>query len=136
LYSALREYSTYVNFAHVEAATYGFIMDKLLQDKKKEDNENNAGRLARELEERKKNDPLGGAGFVEESGKGKETTTYPINNDEKLEFYSRCFVDDFPSRTYINKPKKGVYQDTLVEKKMEHHIRGRDWKKVNELKHM
>ena len=32
LYSALREYSSYVNFAQVEAATYGFIMDKILQD--------------------------------------------------------------------------------------------------------
>ena len=59
-----------------------------------------------------------------------------MNNGEKLEYYSRCFIDEYNSKNHLNQPVTTKYQDTLPEKKMSDHIRTRDWKKISELKHM
>jgi len=124
VYFALREFSNYVNFAQVEAATYNFFMDQLLAEKnnarnRKEQIVDNFGKLKVKKNDQPKRDKTGK--IIADDGMDEflnEEAIYPINQNgpKRLTAYSHIFVNHMNSKDIAGNPRKKAYQDTLHEK--------------------
>ena len=147
LYFAIREYSSYVNFSQVENATYTFFMDAIISE------EYEAQKEEHRQESKNEGTTYDFDEWYSEEDGTPEGRIYPVHMNQQQKFYSRIFVDDYPSRDIFNEPnhephekdeagfikKKGkinCYQDMLPFTKISDHMRKRDKDQIMKIEHM